>query len=390
MSQVETGADGTMTHDDLARMSLRVFKDATDPIVIEDLSGGVIEMNRATQKAYGWSREELIGQPIKRLVPEERHTQAESLLQQCLAGEDVRNIEGLRVSRDGTIMDVLLTLSLLRDDSGAPVAVASIAKDISALRRATAEYEDMVRAINNVQAVVEFSLDGTVLSANENFLSIFGYTENEVVGKHHSMFCDIGYAESRDYEAFWNKLGRGESVTGEFRRKSKDGRVIWLQATYNPIYDRNGNPVKCMKFASDITSDVEARSLAMLQMSTPVTAIWRDVLMLPIVGILDSGRARDIMNASLSAIADTQSRVFIMDISGVAVVDTAVANHLIKISKAAGLMGCECTISGVSAVIAQTMVELGIEVGDVKTTSTLQDALASAFRATGTEIRRID
>ena len=198
MSQVETGADGTMTHDDLARMSLRVFKDATDPIVIEDLSGCVIEMNRATQKAYGWSREELIGQPIKRLVPEERHTQAESLLQRCLAGEDVRNIEGLRVSRDGTIIDVLLTLSLLRDDSGEPVAVASIAKDISALRKATSEYEDMVRAINNVQAVVEFSLDGTVLSANENFLSIFGYTENEVVGKHHSMFCDIGYAESRD------------------------------------------------------------------------------------------------------------------------------------------------------------------------------------------------
>lgn len=387
MSEIEKEADGSMTNDDLARMSLSVFRDATDPIVIEDLTGRVIEMNNETLRAYGWSREDLIGQPIKRLVPEQRHDQAENLLQLCLAGEDVRNVEGLRVSRDGTVIDVLLTLSLLRDDNGEPMAVASIAKDISALRIATAEYEDMVRAINKVQAVVEFNLDGTVLSANDNFLNIFGYSRDEVVGQHHSMFCDAGYAESRDFQAFWDKLRRGESVSGEFRRKSRDGQIIWLQATYNPVLDRDGNPVKCMKFASDITQEVEARSLAMLQMSTPVTAIWQGVLLLPIVGILDSSRARDVMNAVLKAIAEKQSRVFIMDISGVAVVDTAVANHLIKISKAAGLMGCQCTISGVSAVIAQTMVELGIDVGDVHTTSTLQDALAAAFRATGTEIR---
>ena len=86
-------------------------------------------------------------------------------------------------------------------------------------------------------------------------------------------------------------------------------------------------------------------------------------------------------------VATTQSRVIIMDISGVAVVDTAVANHLIKITKATKLMGCECTISGVSASIAQTVVELGIEVGNVKTMGTLKDALADAFRVTGVEIR---
>jgi rsbT co-antagonist protein RsbR len=122
-------------------------------------------------------------------------------------------------------------------------------------------------------------------------------------------------------------------------------------------------------------------------MSTPVTAIWRDILMLPLVGIIDSGRAQDIMNAMLTAIAETQARVIIMDISGVAVVDTAVANHLIKITKATKLMGCDCTISGVSPAIAQTMVELGIEVGDVQTTATLKDALVDAFRTTGAEIR---
>ena len=118
---------------------------------------------------------------------------------------------------------------------------------------------------------------------------------------------------------------------------------------------------------------------SLMQMSTPVTEVWNDILMLPIVGIIDSKRAQDIMTAVLHKIADTHSRCLILDISGVAVVDTAVANHLIKITKATRLMGCTCTISGVSPAIAQTIVELGINVGDIRTTATLKDALRDAF-----------
>ncbi|MHC4924837.1 MAG: STAS domain-containing protein, partial [Planctomycetota bacterium] len=115
----------------------------------------------------------------------------------------------------------------------------------------------------------------------------------------------------------------------------------------------------------------------------PVTQIWESLLFLPIVGIIDSKRSRDIMNATLSKIAETQARVFILDISGVGVVDTAVANHLIKITRATKLMGCETTISGVSPAIAQTIVDLGIDVGEVKTTATMRDALADAVQAIG-------
>ncbi|PQO32986.1 protoglobin domain-containing protein [Blastopirellula marina] len=118
---------------------------------------------------------------------------------------------------------------------------------------------------------------------------------------------------------------------------------------------------------------------SLMQMSTPVTEVWNDILMLPIVGIIDSKRAQDIMTAVLHKISDTHSRSLILDISGVAVVDTAVANHLIKITKATRLMGCTCTISGVSPAIAQTIVELGINVGDIRTTATLKDALRDAF-----------
>ena len=129
-----------------------------------------------------------------------------------------------------------------------------------------------------------------------------------------------------------------------------------------------------------------AQSKSLMEMSTPVTQIWEGILLLPIVGIIDSKRAQDIMNASLVNISKTQAQVFIMDISGVGVVDTAVANHLIQITKATRLMGCEAVISGVSPAIAQTIVELGIDVGKVKTTATMRDALANAFHRLKMEI----
>ncbi len=131
---------------------------------------------------------------------------------------------------------------------------------------------------------------------------------------------------------------------------------------------------------------IAAQGRALMEMSTPVTEIWRDVLLLPLVGIIDSKRAQDVMDATLKMISKTHARIYILDISGVGVVDTAVANHLIKITKATRLMGCESTISGVSPAIAQTIVELGIDVGTVKTTVTMKDALAAAFASLGTKI----
>jgi rsbT co-antagonist protein RsbR len=131
---------------------------------------------------------------------------------------------------------------------------------------------------------------------------------------------------------------------------------------------------------------IAAQGRALMEMSTPVTEIWRDVLLLPLVGIIDSKRAQEVMDTTLKKISDTHARIFILDISGVGVVDTAVANHLIKITKATRLMGCESTISGVSPAIAQTIVELGIDVGTVKTTVTMKDALAGALASLGTKL----
>ncbi len=133
---------------------------------------------------------------------------------------------------------------------------------------------------------------------------------------------------------------------------------------------------------------IEGQNRALAEMSTPVTEIWTGVLLLPLVGLIDSKRAQDTMDAVLAEIATTHARVFILDISGVGVVDTAVANHLIKITKATNLMGCESTISGVSPAIAQTIVELGIDIAMVNTTSTMRDALEHALDRVGLRIEK--
>ena len=127
---------------------------------------------------------------------------------------------------------------------------------------------------------------------------------------------------------------------------------------------------------------------AMMEMSTPVTPIWEGILLLPLLGILDSSRTQDIMNKSLSKIAEERTKVFILDISGVASVDTAVANQLIKITKATQLMGCKAIISGISPAIARTIIELGVNVGEIKTTSTLRDAFEIALSFINVTISR--
>ena len=134
---------------------------------------------------------------------------------------------------------------------------------------------------------------------------------------------------------------------------------------------------------------ISAGSKALMEMSTPVTPIWEGILLLPLLGILDSQRTQDVMNKTLAKIAETRSKVFVMDISGVSAMDTAVANQLLKITKATQLMGCETILSGLSPAIARTLVELGVNIGEVRTTATLRDSFELALRAVGVDSTRL-
>jgi methyl-accepting chemotaxis protein len=124
----------------------------------------------------------------------------------------------------------------------------------SAERLKLADYAGQLAAISKSQAVIEFNLDGTILTANDNFLRTLGYSLDEIKGRHHSIFADETYKHSHDYREFWAKLNRGEYVAGEFKRIGKGGKEVWIHASYNPICDTNGKPYKVVKYASDITA----------------------------------------------------------------------------------------------------------------------------------------
>jgi methyl-accepting chemotaxis protein len=358
--------------------------DRVQAMIEFDLNGIVISANENFLQTFGYELDEVVGQHHRMFCdPDYANSDDYAEFWKRLAHGEYQAAEFKRLGKGGRELWLQASYNPVLDKDGNPVRVVKFATDVTVSKLQLAEYDGKMCAINGAQAVIEFELDGTIITANENFLDIFGYTLDEIVGKHHRMLCDQGYAESLEYTDFWRRLGRGEYEADEFKRISKNGTEIWLQASYNPIMDLEGRPRKVVKFASDITQEVQKRSLAMLEMSTPVTKIWDGVLFAPIVGIVDSKRSLDIMNKALSSIADTRASTLLLDIGGVAVVDTAVANHLIKIAKAAILMGCKTIISGISPAIAQTIAELGIDLGSIQTTSTIESALRDSINRPG-------
>ncbi len=353
-------------------------------IIEFNLDGTVVTANDNFCRTMGYELDEMVGQHHRMFCEKDYVESAEyaDFWKKLGEGESFDS-EFKRLAKDGSEVWLQASYNPVLGDDGKPVRIVKFATDITESKECRAQVEGMLQAINRAQAVITFDLKGTVLDANENFLSIFGYNRDEVVGKHHRMFCEDRYAESDAYQEFWQSLGRGEYDCGEFKRLAKNGSEIWLQASYNPIFDATGRPVKVVKFATDITQEIQRRSLALLEMATPVTKIWDGVLFAPIVGIIDSKRAVDIMEKTLGSIAENRASTLVIDISGVAVVDTAVANHLIKITKAAVLMGCQSLISGISPAIAQTITELGVELGSVRTTSTIESALQEVIQENG-------
>jgi len=122
---------------------------------------------------------------------------------------------------------------------------------------ASAQLDDLQSALDKSQAIIEFTPDGTILSANKNFCSALGYLENEIKGKHHSMFCDTKFTQTEEYKNFWKKLNNGSFDAGQYPRLAKSGKVVWIQATYNPVIDSSGQVYKVVKYAVDITAQKE-------------------------------------------------------------------------------------------------------------------------------------
>jgi len=164
-----------------------------------------------------------------------------------------------RIGKGGKEVWIQASYNPILDTNGKPSKVVKFATDVTAQKLQNANFTGQIAAIGKSQAVIEFQMDGTILSANDNFLNTLGYRLEEIQGKHHSIFAEPGYATSPEYKEFWTKLNRGEYDAGEYKRIGKGGKEVWIQASYNPILDLNGKPFKVVKYATDVTQQISNR-----------------------------------------------------------------------------------------------------------------------------------
>lgn len=240
------------------------------------LDGTIIDANDNFLATLGYSLNEVKGQHHSMFVPQSvRGTHEYRMFWDKLGRGEYDAGQYLRVGKGGREVWIQASYNPIVDQSGKAFKVVKYATDITEQAIRNADLVGQIEAINKAQAVIEFSLDGKILRANDNFLNTLGYTEQEATGQHHSMFVEAGYRQSSDYRIFWEKLGRGEYDTGQYKRIGKGGKEIWIQASYNPIFGPDRKPFKVVKYATDITAQVKASEVlqaAVRQTQDVVTA----------------------------------------------------------------------------------------------------------------------
>ncbi|MBB5019359.1 methyl-accepting chemotaxis protein [Chitinivorax tropicus] len=231
--------------------------------VIEfSMDGRVLHANDNFLHALGYSLSEIQGQHHSMFVdPSERNSPAYRAFWEKLGRGDYDAGQYKRITKSGKEIWIQASYNPILDINGRPIKVIKFATDITKEKEQLADYTGQLAAIGKSQAVIEFTLDGRILNANDNFLNALGYSLSEIKGQHHSLFVDPAYRASPEYRAFWEKLGRGEFDAGQYKRIAKGGREIWIQASYNPIFDASGRPFKVVKYASDVTDQVHAAKM---------------------------------------------------------------------------------------------------------------------------------
>ena len=229
------------------------FLDASAIISVADSKGKITYVNQRFTDVSGYSLEEVIGKDHN-IVNSGTHTKEfwTEMYKTVIVDKGIWNAVCTNRAKDGSLYYVD-TFIKARFDNNKLVGFSSIRQDVTEIKRKEMEISNRMNAINRSNAVIEFDLDGNIRFANDSFLNVLGYTQDEIVGQHHSLFIENDYKDSEEYKDFWKSLREGNFFRGEITRRKKDGTLIYLQATYNPILGNDGKPYRIMKIATDIT-----------------------------------------------------------------------------------------------------------------------------------------
>jgi len=219
-----------------------------------NMDGTIITANENFLSTMGYTLDEIKGQHHSMFAePDFAHSTEYKDFWEKLNRGEFESGEYKRLGKEGKEVWIQASYNPILDLNGQPFKVVKYASDVTEQKLKNVDFSGQINAISMSQAVIEFNMDGTIIYANENFLTTMGYTLDEIKGQHHSLFAEPDFARSIEYKAFWEKLNRGEFESGEYKRLGKGGKEVWIQASYNPIMDLNGQPFKVVKYASDVT-----------------------------------------------------------------------------------------------------------------------------------------
>jgi methyl-accepting chemotaxis protein len=219
------------------------------------MDGTILTANQNFLNALGYRLEEIKGKHHSMFVPVGQRDSADyRAFWAALNRGEYQAAEYKRIAKGGRAVWIEASYNPVMDGNNKPVKVVKVASDITQKKMGNLADAGKISAVNRAQAVIEFNLDGTIVTANENFLKTLGYTLGEIQGKHHSMFVEQAEKDSAAYRDFWAALNRGELQTGEYKRLGKGGKDVWILASYNPVLDENGKSFGVVKFATDVTA----------------------------------------------------------------------------------------------------------------------------------------
>ncbi|WP_279360345.1 methyl-accepting chemotaxis protein [Methylobacterium indicum] len=336
--------------------------DRSQGIIEFDLDGTVTTANENFLAVLGYEAEEVRGKHHGMFVEaSERNSEAYRAFWEALRRGEHQVAEFKRIGKDGREVWIRASYNPVRDNAGRIVKIVKLATDITAQKRLGADHEGKLRALDRSQGIIEFNLDGTVITANENFLAVLGYEAEEVRGKHHGMFVEPTERHTEAYRAFWEALRRGEFQQAEFKRIGRGGREVWIQASYNPVRDAAGRVTKVVKFATDVTRAVAER----LRRAELHRAIDSDL----------DGMASFISQASQQAVGAASAA------------EQASGNTQ---SVAAGSEELAASVGEISQQVGRALEVTGRAVEQANATSTVVAGLAAAAQRIGAVVETID
>lgn len=221
--------------------------------------GTVLAANENFCRVMGYEPNEIVGRHHRMFVdPGDAASADYTAFWAKLARGEFDEGQYRRIGKNGREVWIRASYNAVRNSRGQVVRIVKVAADITVAKLQSAEFASKMDAVSRAQAIIEFTPDGEILYANENFLKTVGYRLEEIQGRHHRMFVEEAYAKSAEYQAFWRDLKAGEFTAAEFRRVGKGGREVWIQASYNPVFDLNGRVLKVVKFATDVSDRVRS------------------------------------------------------------------------------------------------------------------------------------